>query len=155
MSEIDRIVGQLDRAFSGEAWHGPSVMRLLSGVTATQASTRHIPDGHTIWELVQHIRAWKQEVTRRLDGLEARNLPAEENFPSAGVQDETTWQATIASLGVAHGELRDRVERLSEGRLDDCAGDADGTPWNVYETVHGSVQHDLYHAGQIALLRKA
>lgn len=155
MTEVDRVVGQLDRAFSGDAWHGPSVMRLLDGVTAAEAIARPIAGAHTIWELVRHIAAWKQEVTRRLDGLVARNLPAEEDFPPDADHDEASWRAALDALAASHRSLRERVALVADERLGDDAGGDGSSSWTIYETVHGVVQHDLYHAGQIALLRKA
>ena len=68
MTEIDRILDQLKRAFEGGAWHGPSVKEVLHGVTAAQAHARPLPNAHSIWELVQHIAVWEDVGRRRLEG---------------------------------------------------------------------------------------
>ena len=68
MSEIDRILDELERDHTGDTWHGSPVTHVLRGVTAAQASARPIPHGHTIWELVLHMTAWKNEVRRRIGG---------------------------------------------------------------------------------------
>ena len=68
MAEIHRILDQMDRAFSGDAWHGPPLMRLLDGVSAEDASKHIVPGAHSMWELVHHIGAWNSIVQHRLQG---------------------------------------------------------------------------------------
>ena len=68
MSEVARILDQLDRAYSGEAWHGPSLLRLIEGVSAESASKHSIQGAHSIWELVNHIAAWNTIVQHELGG---------------------------------------------------------------------------------------
>ena len=150
-SEVARIRGELRRAFEGEAWHGPAVLELLRDVTAQQAAARPIAGAHTIWELVLHIAAWENAGRRRLEGDRAE-LPDEENFPPVNDTSEAAWQRTIKELKIGHSKLYDAIAGLDESRLDEPI--LDGMR-SVYITLHGVIQHDLYHAGQIALLKKA
>ena len=151
MNEIARIVEQLKRGFEGGAWHGPGVMEILNGVTARQAAARPIPGAHSIWELVLHIAAWESACRRRLEGDRAE-LPTEEDWPHVADTSDEAWETTIAALKDGHRKLRESVARLDESRLD--APILQGMS-SVYATLHGAVQHDLYHAGQIAVLKKA
>ncbi|MGA7189619.1 MAG: DinB family protein, partial [Candidatus Acidiferrales bacterium] len=80
MSEIQRIVDQMDRAFNGDAWHGPSLESLLEGVTAEQASKHPIPSTHSIWELVNHIASWNSIVAHRASG-EKVDVSPEQDWP--------------------------------------------------------------------------
>ena len=150
-SEVERIRGELQRAFEGEAWHGPAVLELLRDVTAQQAAARPIAGAHSIWELVLHIAAWENAGRRRLEGDRAE-LPDEENFPPVSDTSEAAWQQTIEELKIGHSKLYDAITGLEESRLDEPI--LDGMR-SVYITLHGVIQHDLYHAGQIALLKKA
>jgi uncharacterized damage-inducible protein DinB len=152
MKELDRIADQLQRAFYGEAWHGPSVQEVLAGVTAQQAATRVLPPAHTIWELVLHIAAWKSIVQQRLEGVPAREIKPEEDWPPVGETSEAGWTAALKHLEQAHQKLVAAASKLSEARLDEPA--APGVS-PAYRLLHGVIQHDLYHAGQIALLKKA
>jgi len=149
--EVERIRGELQRAFEGEAWHGPAVLELLRDVTAQQAAARPIADAHSIWELVLHIAAWENAGRRRLEGDRAE-LPDEENFPPVSDTSEAAWQQTIEELNIGHSKLYDAITGLEESRLDEPI--LDGMR-SVYITLQGVIQHDLYHAGQIALLKKA
>lgn len=81
MKEIARIADQLSRAYSGKAWHGPSLKFLLRGISAEQAAARLIPSAHSIWELVLHIAAWDRVACQRILGGKRTSLPAKENFP--------------------------------------------------------------------------
>ncbi len=150
-NECKRIQQQLTRSFAGPAWHGPSVMELLEGVTAAQAAARPISSAHSIWELVLHIAAWNRAATRRLNGDRA-NLSEEENFPSTGDGNEGAWEQALEVLRRNHHELHEAIGRVDVARLDQPILE-DMT--SVSGTLHGVIQHNLYHAGQIALLKKA
>ena len=151
MSEVQRIADQLHRAYSGEAWHGPAIAELLEGVTVSQAAAQPLPGGHSIWELVLHIAAWKRAVRRRLEG-KATEVAPEDNFPNVRDRSDAAWQQAQQKLADAHRELEKAVTALAESRL---AETVPGRDYSVYFMLHGLVQHDLYHAGQIALLKRA
>ncbi len=146
-SEIERIVNQMNRAFQGKAWHGPSVMKILRGVTSNQAAARLLPDTHTIGELVAHMTAWKRIVARRVSG-EVVRVTSAQDWP----QPKGTWAAAVRELQQAHRELVKTVHKLPPARL---SARVPGKGHDHYIALHGMVQHDLYHAGQIALLKKA
>lgn len=155
MSETARIADQFRRAFDGEAWHGPPVMALLKGVTAEQAAARPIPGAHTIWELTQHIRAWESACLRRLNGDPAQ-LPDSEDWSDVNDYSEASWEKTKQSLVQTHEQLLQALASLDDSRLDQpIINDPQINSSSVYVTLHGGVQHDLYHAGQIAILKKA
>jgi uncharacterized damage-inducible protein DinB len=152
MSEIKRIKSQLRRAFEGEAWHGPSVMELLKDVTAEQAAAHPIEGAHSIWELALHIATWERFVQRRITEATALDPTDEENFPIVQNTSADAWRATVEQIKLAHGELLETVAGLEESILSEIVP---GKPYSVYFMLHGVIQHDLYHAGQIALLKKA
>jgi len=155
MTEIERISDQFRRAFDGNAWHGPSVMALLEGVTASQAAARPIPSAHSIWQLVSHIAAWERACLRRLNGDPAQ-LTDEEDWPAVFDTSEVAWQKTKDELVATHQQLLDKIGGLDDARLNQpIINDPSTTYSSVYVTLHGGVQHDLYHAGQIAILKKA
>ena len=155
ISEMDRIRDQFRRAFEGEAWHGPSVLALLDGVTAQQAAAHPIPGAHSIWELTLHIRAWERACLRRLHGDPAQLTDAEDWEPINDTSD-AAWEATKQRLIDNHRELLDVLARVDESRLNEPIMTHPDIPFSsVYVTLHGVVQHDLYHAGQIAMLKKA
>ncbi len=151
MSEVERIVDQLRRAYEGEAWHGPPLKQILAGVTAEQAARRLLPQAHTIWELVLHIAAWESIVRRRLAG-EAIEATPEQDWPPVRDAGETAWKKTLADLEHGHMQLRRSAAALSD---DQFMNKAPGKDYSLYGMLHGVIQHDLYHAGQIALLKKA
>lgn len=149
-SEVERIQNQLERAFAGNAWHGPALMELLSEVDAARAAARPIAGAHSIWELVLHIAAWDKAVADRLLGGRGSVADAE-NFPVVNDTSAAAWQRAIETLKQNHRELLDAIGRVDESRLDTLVVEG----MSVYVHLHGVVQHDLYHAGQIAILKKA
>jgi uncharacterized damage-inducible protein DinB len=150
LSETRRIEDQLRRAFEGEAWHGPAVKEVLAGVTARQAAARPIAAAHTIWEITAHIAVWEDAVRRRLAG-ERVELTDAEDWPRAGEGGERAWAELLARLEAGNRALRAAILTFDESRLDQPPG---GSPTPAYRLMHGAIQHDLYHAGQIAALRK-
>jgi len=151
MTEVERIADQLQRAFDGDAWHGPSLIALLEDVTASQAAARTVSNAHSIWELVSHIAAWERAGLRRLGGDRAE-LSDDENFPSTVHASEQAWVQTKEALKSGHDELHQAVIALDDSRLEQPIVPGLST---IYVTLHGIVQHTLYHAGQIAILKKA
>ena len=150
--ELERIADMLDRAGGGDAWHGPSVAAVFSTLTASQASERPIAGAHTIWELALHIAVWDRVVARRLAGESVEPSPAEDWPRPPAAPDEDEWERTLTGLLDARATLRAAVLAFDEHRLDDIVP---GRHHSFYVMIHGVIQHDLYHAGQVALLRKA
>ena len=158
MNEIDRIADQLRRGHERSAWHGPSVREGLDGVTASVAAAHSIPGAHSIWELVLHITAWRGEVIRRLNGGQP-GLPAEGDWPPVGETTEAAWAEARHRLDDSHRQLAAAVARFAENNLDESVGrqppdPALGTVGSYYVMLHGIAQHDAYHMGQVAILRK-
>jgi uncharacterized damage-inducible protein DinB len=158
MPEITRILDQLEREHEGDPWHGSPLRAILDGVDAAQASRKPIPDAHSIWELVLHMTGWKREVARRLTGAPAGE-PPDGDWPEPGQPTAERWQSALAALEAAHRDLIARIETVTEDQLVEPTNDPRnrplGTGVSYYVLLHGIVQHDVYHAGQIALLKKA
>jgi uncharacterized damage-inducible protein DinB len=153
MTEIERILDQLKRAYEGNAWHGPSVREALDGITAAQAHARPLQNAHSIWELVHHIVVWESVGRRRLEGDRAAvDISSPEDWPPADDLSEAAWEQAKAALDRGHEALRKAISGLDESRLDEPILEGLST---AYVTLHGVIHHDLYHAGQIAMLKKA
>jgi hypothetical protein len=150
-SEIGRITDQLKRAVEGNAWHGPALFEILGDVDASTAARRPIPDAHTIWELTLHVAGWDGVVLRRLRGKEA-TLEGEDNFPIVADSSESAWKRALQLLRHNHEELLNELSTMPDSRLSEGVP---GKDYDIYFMLHGAVQHALYHAGQIALLKKA
>ena len=151
MKETERIREQLKRAFEGGAWHGPGVLEILENVSAAQAASHPIAGAHSIWELVLHIKAWEDACRRRLSGDRAE-LTDEEDWPAVAETSDAAWGKTLTALREGHQKFSDAIASVDDARLDEPI--LEGMK-SVYATLHGAVQHDLYHAGQIAILKKA
>ena len=151
MNEIDRIADQIRRAYDGDAWHGPPLRALLADVSAEIADARPIRGAHSIREIVRHIVFWYGGVGRRIRG-EVVDPQGVEEWPEADGDGEGTWRRELADLERAHAALLEAVSQLG---VEDLERPVPGKPYNVYILLHGMVQHNLYHAGQIALLKKA
>jgi hypothetical protein len=150
-TECDRIADQLYRMVEGDAWHGPPVGALVADVTATVAASRPIPDAHSIWELVHHMTAWAAIARRRLGG-EIVEVTVIEDWPPVVAITAEAWTSATQSLDRAHADLRRAVLALGDGHLEDRTP---GKPYTLYVLLHGLVHHTAYHAGQIAVIKRA
>jgi uncharacterized damage-inducible protein DinB len=145
------IAEQLRRAFEGNAWHGPALLELLADVNAAAAAAKPLPKVHSIWELVLHIAAWDAAACRRLGG-ERIQLTGVANFPIVPKPTEAAWRKAVAQVKRTHDLLVKTVAALPESRLRERVP---GKKYDFYFMLHGVAQHELYHAGQIAVLKKA
>ena len=153
-NEARLIAEQLRNAFEGNAWHGPAVLELLNDIDAATAAAHPMPDTHSIWELVLHIAAWDDAVNRRIvlgKFGKALQLNDAENFPRVTDKSPAAWKATIAHTKKTHRELLKTVAGLSDARLRERVP---GKPYDVGFMLQGVAQHEIYHAGQIAILKK-
>lgn len=151
-SELARIEAQLRATFEGPSWHGPAVLELLRDVTPAEAAARPIADAHTIWELVLHLTSAYDLVLRRLRA-DGRQLTPEEDWPPMAKPTDANWQEAIAALRGRNEATRVAVLRFDQSRLGMPL--VPEPPYTAYEQLIGLTQHDLYHAGQIVLLKRA
>ncbi len=154
MSECARLADQIRRAYEGEAWHGDSLLEILAGVDAKTAAAHPIPGAHSIWELVLHIAAWDGAAITRASGT-AIMLDGDENFPPVKDTSEGAWHKSVEEVKSVHNELIKTVESFPDSRLAEQVPGKKESYYNFYYLFAGIVQHELYHAGQIALLKKA
>lgn len=151
MKEIDRILDQHSRAYNGDAWHGDPLMKVLDGVTAQQAAAHPIKHAHSIWEIVNHLRAWRGAVPIRLQG-KVKELHGAEDWPPVTDTSDSAWRNCLRDLEEKTESYLNAVRAFPETKLADLVPARDHS---FYVLLHGMVQHDLYHAGQISLLKKA
>lgn len=151
-NESALLADQLRRAFEGDAWHGPALLELLADIDAPTAAMHPIKDVHSIWELVLHIAAWDDAVNRRIVLGQALQLRDEENFPPVKDKGAAEWKKAVDRVKKAHKQLLMTVEALPDQRLTE---QVPGKTYNIRFMLEGVAQHELYHAGQIAILKKA
>jgi len=147
----ERIAEQHRRAYHGEAWHGPAVFELLEGVSAAKAAERPIAKAHTIWEIVLHLTSWEAIVRSRLVGDPIEATPALDWPAPPAKPTKKSWDEARAALHEASEAMNVVLARMTEKKL---LSARPGTTGTYEELAHGQVQHALYHAGQIALLKK-
>jgi len=150
-TELRRLEEQLERTLEGEAWHGPSVLEILEGVTAAQAAAHPIAGAHSIWELVLHLCSDYSLVLRRLGG-DGRQMTQSEGWPPPPEPSAENWSDSIRVLKQLNEDLRQAVRNFPRERLDEPL--VAEPPFTAYTQFIGVTQHHLYHAGQMALLKK-
>ena len=150
MTELERIADQVQRAYAGKAWHGPSVLEALHGVTPEIAARHSIANAHSIWELAHHIGAWADIPRRRIEG-ERFEVTQEMNFPPVIENTAAGWRESLDRLAESQRRLIDVIRSLDERRLDEPVMQDGPT---IYTLLQGVAQHHAYHAGQIVLIRK-
>ena len=150
MSEVARIQDQFRRAYEGEAWHGPSLKEALNGVTAKIAIARPMKKAHTIWEIILHIDATHRLIHRRLQG-KATTLTDEQDWPSVDKRTDDHWKELLDRLEESYRDVQSDIAKCKDQDLDKKVT---GSESSLYESFHGLIQHDLFHAGQIMVLKK-
>jgi len=150
MSKAETIIDDLRNIHDGDAWHGPSLKAILSGMTARQAAAKPLANAHSVWELTAHIAGWEDVFRRRLAG-QLMNEPEEGDFPVVTDASEEAWRRTLARFDETHHSLVDTIAGLTDERMRETIP---GKDYTVEYMLRGLVRHHVYHAGQIALLKK-
>jgi hypothetical protein len=149
--ELELPIELLQEAYDKKSWHGPNLRGSLRGVSPHLAAQRPSPGAHNIWELALHAAYWKYVVRRRLTG-EKRNsfvLKGSNFFPRPIELTESAWKRDLAILHAEHQALMESVRNLSGVVARDIQ------KWKqTQHLIRGAAAHDLYHAGQIRLLRR-
>jgi uncharacterized damage-inducible protein DinB len=152
--EIQLLLGLLDEAFDKKAWHGPNLRGALRRVSAEEAARRPGPGRHNVWEVALHAAYWKYAVRRRLVGEKRGSFAlAGSNWFArpTGAPTEAQWKADLALLDAEHRALRDVVAALPPRAL---RKKSPGSRFTNLALIRGAAAHDLYHAGQIQLLKR-
>jgi len=148
---IKLLLKNLDMAFDKKAWHGPTLKGALRGIGPNEAAWRPSPKHHNIWELALHAAYWKYIVQRALTGDRAASFPRQpSNWPTAA-DESVDWKRDLALLKKYHLRLREAVEHFPSNRLDQKPP----VSKVIYmDLIVGAAAHDLYHAGQIQLIKR-
>lgn len=148
MNSHELILALLREGYSRKTWHGPNLRQSLKGLSAREAAWRPAPGRHNIWELALHAAYWKYAVRRRIEGGKRGSFILKgSNFfsrPEKGKASEAAWRADLALLGREHLALEEAIRRVVK------------TPRakKLLPALYGVAFHDIYHAGQIRLLRR-
>jgi uncharacterized damage-inducible protein DinB len=152
--EILRIVDQFNLTYeSEEAWHGPSVVEILRDVSWEMANERMTNNTHSIAEVVYHMTSWRIFTVKKLQGDKTFDVTREKDWKTFPIFDEFEWEALQMELSLSQEELMNELEKLEDDEfLDEVVP---GREYDYYTMLHGIIQHDLYHCGQISILKKA
>jgi len=151
---VSVLLRDLDQGYDHKSWHGPVLRGSLRGVSAEQAAWRPAPGRHNIWELAVHAAYWKYAILRRLPRGKGARFPLKGSnwFPRPeGVPSEPAWKADLQLLAKIHRDLRAAVAALRDSDLETIP---EGSKTTVIDLVLGVARHDIYHAGQIQLLKR-
>jgi hypothetical protein len=148
MSNEAIILALLDEAYSKKSWHGPNLRQSLRGVTAKQAAWRPGPDRHNIWEEALHAAYWKYVIRRKIEGGKRGSFVLKgSNFfprPEKGKATEAAWRADLAILENEHCAMVHSVQKVLKSP----------SAKTHLRMLYSVAFHDVYHAGQIRLLRR-
>jgi uncharacterized damage-inducible protein DinB len=153
VNSVDLLLTLLDQAYDHRAWHGTNLKGSLRRLSAAEATWRPAKGRHNIWEIAVHCAYWKYTVRRRILGEKRGSFPLTGSnwFYRHGVEGDAVWKADLALLHETHRSLRAAVASLTPRDLRKRS--ATGT-WTLLQMIEGAASHDLYHAGQIQLLKR-
>ena len=153
-TECHRIADQLASNIDGEAWYGNSLREIVEKITAKQAQARPIANAHSIWEIVHHLDAWVKFALGAIKGAPIPKwpgMPKEQDWPPVVANSEDSWQRAVNSLFSNYRELVKQIKAATDERLD---ATVPGRTYNFYHLFQSTMQHAVYHSGQIAMLKK-
>ena len=153
-TECNRIAFQLESTINGEAWYGDPLREIIADVSAKEAQAHPIANAHSIWELLYHVEAWVKFAIGAIDGTPIPPWPAmpvELDWPAVPETSERAWKQAVASFFSHHLKLVAKIKGFTDEGLEETVP---GRTYNFYRLFQSTTQHAVYHAGQIALLKK-
>lgn len=150
--EITRYLDQWQAIYEGKPWYGPSLLTMLQGVDAAAACWKPLPGAHSIIELLHHLLCWRRHFVQRLSGrLDfSIELNSPEDWTAYENVSEARWKALVEELRANQEE----IARLLNGKEDAFLEEDSGKGGiNFRERLEGTIQHDLYHLGQMAMVK--
>ena len=151
VTAVGRIVDDLERAIDGDSWQGPSIREILDGVTPTDASSHPIAGAHSIWELVYHVTAWVRAVHERVLG-NVCEPEGDNDWPPVRDTSDSAWVQAFVNLRAAQRELVRTLNALTDAEMSAAVPNRE---YDRAHMLHGLAHHHAYHAGQMALLKRA
>lgn len=145
MDSLQGIISALEDTYDGEAWHGPTIKKVLSEIPPEKCDSR-IENGNSIIELVLHMAAWRGFVIRKLQGDHNFDITDETNFPKG-----KNWHQALEELEESQGQLLKAIASFDKQKLQDLVPHR---KYSYHKLLHGITHHDLYHLGQITMLKK-
>lgn len=150
MKETKRIISLFEKLYEGSPWIDVNLSGALSNITAKQASTRVFNKYNSIWEIVNHLISWRLNVLKRMQGKLIKT-PDNNYFENVIDNSDTAWKKTLQKLDDSQKQWR---QFLDSFKVDSFSKVYPNNQMNYYEHIHGILQHDAYHLGQITLLIK-
>jgi len=151
MKETERIKKLFEDLYDGDPWIDINLVGTLGKLSATKASRKLTPEMNSIWEIVNHLIQWRENVLLRIQGTVIKT-PSHNYFTPVASTTAAAWKKTLERLEASQQSWLDYLERLNTGSLNKIYP---GNNMTYYEHIQGILQHDAYHLGQIVLLLKA
>lgn len=152
MTDPNQLALQVRQAVTGPMWHGPSINEALEGLTYVAANSRPIGSAHSIWELALHIASWADIARTRLGDRILPDPPRSRDWPPVPAPSPSAWRQAVEQIGSSYDALANHIEFFTPEAL---AKTVPGRDYTVETMVRGVIEHGVYHAGQVAILRKA
>lgn len=150
--ELKRIYKSISAVYNGQPWHGDNILSFLSGISAERAAIKPEKLNHSIAEIVCHMTAWRYFVIEKMKGNAAYEVwDTELNWKKIAELNEVEWKTIQDNLRKSQNELLQQIEQIPESMLN---AQVDGRKYNFRLMLQGIAQHDIYHAGQISLIKK-
>ena len=147
--ELARLVRQ---AVTGPMWHGPSIAEALGGINYVAANSRSVAGAHSIWEIALHIASWADIARTRLGEQIMRDPVRSKDWPPVPAPSPATWRQAVEQIGSAYDALATHLEWM---KPEDLQRIVPGRDYTVETMIRGVIEHGVYHAGQVAILKKA
>jgi len=151
MKETDRIIKLFDDLYQGTPWLDVTIMDTLKNITPELAARKIKPGWNSIWEVVNHVISWRMAILERIEGREVKS-PEHNFFVPVSNQSTEAWGNTLNRLQDSQDKWITYLRNFPEKEFDIVP---DKKPFSKYELIHGILQHDAYHLGQIRILAKS
>lgn len=151
--EVSRLLNMFLSAAHGKTWHGQSIWKIVQDISAEEAASHPIADSHSIWDYLIHMINWRDYAIRTIleDEPYIVELNTEKDWTTITDFSPEAWQKALELYESSTEELAEAIKTLDDSKLEEVIPEH---KYTFYTMLHGVIQHDIYHSGQIVLLKK-
>lgn len=150
MKETERIKKLFEDLYSGNPWLDVTLVETLAGLSSQQAAHKPDPNWNSIWEITNHLISWRENVLGRVNG-QTLKTPENNYFSYVIDTSDIAWELTLKKLHNSQQAWLEFLDKMQDGEMEKIYPANEHT---YADHIHGIIQHDAYHLGQIVMLAK-
>jgi uncharacterized damage-inducible protein DinB len=150
--ELQSIIHNMKSTLEGEPWFGRSVYAILDEINPSITFKKPNKNSHSLIDLLYHMNTWAEFTLKRIEGDKETDLKASEELDWRKIDPKIhSWEKGLTEFKAIHSKI---IKLLNDKDDEFLKGIVDYRNYKYRFLIHGLIQHNIYHLGQIAYIKK-